>query len=106
MNEDTFEVTMPDGSKWVVPVRVIALNRAKHYAHKFGGDVERSLNEDTMPLFRSDDYEVKDWACNNMDWEDVVLFAQRVEDAPPPDYQEGWVNGKHRVIWKAKALAS
>jgi hypothetical protein len=35
-------ITMPDGSKWGVPVDMIARDRAKHYAHEFGGDVERS----------------------------------------------------------------
>ncbi len=44
-------VTMPDGSKFGVPVAMIARNRAEHYAHEFGGDVERSLAEDTVPMF-------------------------------------------------------
>lgn len=96
----TLEVTMPDNSVWVVPVEIIARNRAEHYAHEFGGDVERSIAEDTMPLFRSDDYEIQDWAANNMNWDDVQYAAWRKVDAPPTvDYQEGWVNGQKRVVW-------
>ena len=61
---------MPDGSEWGVPVEVIARNRAEHYKSEFGDDVERSLAEDTMPLFE-DDYEIEEWASNNMNWQDV-----------------------------------
>ncbi len=38
-------VNMPDGSKWDVPVSVIAQNRAAEYAHEFDGDVQKSLDE-------------------------------------------------------------
>lgn len=46
-------VEMPDGSKWGVPVEMIARSRAAYYANEFDGDVERSLAEDTLPLFES-----------------------------------------------------
>lgn len=97
---DYLEVTMPDGSVWAVPVEVIARNRATHYAHEFGGDVGRSLAEDTMPLFKADDYEIEDWAANNMNWDDVQPHALRVKDAPAPDFQEGWCNGNKKVVWQ------
>jgi hypothetical protein len=44
---------MPDGSEWAYSVMDIARNRAEHYADEYGGDVERSLAEDTLPLFRA-----------------------------------------------------
>lgn len=93
-------ITMPDGSKWDIPVSVIALDRAKYYAREeFDGDVERSLAEDTMPLFDSDDYEIEDWAANNMNWSDVEAFATKVNDPTEEiDYQEGWVNGEKEVV--------
>jgi hypothetical protein len=87
-------VEMPDGSKWGVPVEMIARNRAAHYAHEFDGDVERSLTEDTMPLFEVDDYEVEDWAMNNMNWSDFDGHQVKVADAPEPDFQEVWINGE------------
>lgn len=93
------EVEMPDGSRWTVPVDIIARSRAEHYAHEFGGDVERTLREDTFPLFESDDYEIVDWAANNMNWVDVRYAAVRAADSTAVDYQEGWVNGEKRIIW-------
>lgn len=88
-------VTMPDGSDWAYPVMEIARNRAEHYASEFGGDVERSLREDTLPLFREDPYEIEDWAANNMNEEDVPGTLH----CPPEslDRQRGWVNGAKRI---------
>ncbi|MBU4609176.1 hypothetical protein IMZ29_00975 [Achromobacter sp. GG226] len=89
---------MPDGSTWGIPVEVIARHRASHYAHEFDGDVEKSLAEDTGPLFASDEYEVHDWAANNMNWSDVAAdHAVRIDGAKPVDYQEGWTNGEYEV---------
>jgi hypothetical protein len=86
-------VTMSDSTRWAVPVDVIARNRAAHYAHEFDGDVERSLNEDTLPLFAVDDYEIEDWAKNNMNWSDVMGSAWRVE-SPSKEalYEDDWPN--------------
>jgi hypothetical protein len=94
--EGLYIVTMPDGSEWGVPIEVIARDRAAHYAHEYDGDVERSLQEDTYPLFLSDHYEIHDWAANNMNWEDVEPHSKRLTFADT-DYQEGWCNGRHRV---------
>ena len=91
-------ITMEDGSEWDVPVDIIARDRAEHYADEFDGDVERSLAEDTLPLFAEEPYEVQDWASNNMNWDDVAHRAVCYRKAPPPDFQEGWVNGEKRVV--------
>lgn len=91
------EIEMPDGSKWGVPVEIIARDRAKYYAHEFDGDIERSMAEDTIPLFDGDDYTVEDWASNNMNWSEVQSQAVKIQD-PEIDYQEGWINGEKRVI--------
>lgn len=94
------EVEMPDGSVWGVPVDVIARNRAAHYAGEFDGDIEKSLVEDTLPLFAEDDYEIEDWAVNNMNWTDVAAHAIRLRDAAPmtpDDFQDGWVTGEKSV---------
>lgn len=91
-------ITMPDGSKWDVPVEVIARNRAAYYADReFAGDVERSLREDTLPLFEDDPFEVEDWAANNMDWADVKDKATRFSPAVC-DFQEGWITGDKEVV--------
>lgn len=89
-------ITMPDDSVWAVPVQLIATHRAEYYAGKYGGDVQRSLAEDTLPLFRADDYEIKDWAANNMNWDDVKHAARCVTQGSV-DYDEGWANGEKSV---------
>lgn len=89
---------MPDGSKWDVPVLLIAQNRAKYYAKEFGGDIEKSMDKDTGPLFNDDEYEIKDWAVSNMNWDDVKIQAKMVKEENEPDYQEGWVNGDNEVL--------
>ena len=87
-------ILMPDGSKWGVPVEMIARHRAKHYAHEFDGDIERSLAEDTIPLFESEDYEIEDWAKNQMNWRDFEFRQVKVSEAPPPDFEEAWMKGE------------
>lgn len=84
---------MPDGSKWDVPAEVIAHSRADYYKED-GYDAEFKY---TM----GSDYELLDWASNNMDWADVKSLAVRVvEDEKEPNYQEGWVNGEKEIITK------
>ena len=87
-------VRMEDGSLWGVPVAVIARNRAEHYAGEFGGDVERSLAEDTMPLFEQDDYEIQDWAVNQMNWTDFDGHQVCLARPAAPNFQNGWVRGE------------
>ena len=93
-------VTMPDRSKWKVPVRIIAEHRANYYAQKEHVSLEQSLKFDTIPLFKEDEYEVEDWASNNMDWVDVEKYAIRIKDKglSSEDLQEGWVNGEKEII--------
>lgn len=93
-------VEMDDGSVWEVPVMVVARNRAKHYADEFDGDIGKSLEEDTIPFFASDSYEIIDWAENNMNWEDVEQFATMVQGTDAIDYQDSWVNGPKEVLEK------
>jgi len=95
-----YVVTMPDGSRWAVPVKLIAQSRAEYYADmNFDGDMEKSMKEDTLPLFESDPHAIENWARNNMDWADVR--AQAVQVLPPSnevDWDEGWANGKVEIV--------
>lgn len=91
-------VEMPDGSKWGVPIEMIARHRAMHYAHEFGGDVELSLVFDTLPLFESDDYPIKDWVENNMDWSDFTGHQLKLSEAPQPDFQKALMSGAKDVV--------
>jgi hypothetical protein len=92
---------MLDHSKWDIPVAIIARNRAESYADEFDGDVERSLKEDTLPLFDQSPYEISDWASNNMNWSDVAAHATLVPTHPPKcDFEEGWSNGRKELVEK------
>ncbi len=94
--ENLYTVTMPDGSEWAVTVRYIAEHRAACYANEFEGDLQRSLAEDTVPLFAADAYEVHDWAANNLDWAEVRAIAVQVAPAEI-DHEAGWANGAYRI---------
>ena len=83
-------VSLDGGAIWGVPVEMIARDRAAYYADEFGGDVEESLAEDTLPLFEIDEYEIHDWAVNNMNWSDFDGHQVKLRDAPEPDFQKAW----------------
>lgn len=87
-------VVQDDGSVWGVPVEMIARSRATHYADEFGGDVERSLAEDTIPLFESSEFEIQDWAVNEMNWRDFDGFQVKIAEAPALDFQDAWCTGE------------
>lgn len=96
-------VTMPDSSKWDVPISAIADNRAKYYAEKdtkttSGEQYDAVYKEEYEFTIKNHD-ELQDWAAGNMNWEDVANIAVRVkEDLQNADYQEGWVNGKKEIV--------
>lgn len=91
------QIEMPDGSKWAIPVHIIAMNRAVYYAKNDGKTIEDSLNNDTMPLFESADFEIEDWAANNMNWSDVEHLAVCISKGET-DYEEGWCNGEKEIV--------
>lgn len=89
-------IHMPDGAIMAVPVDVIARNRAEQYADEFGGDVERSLAEDTLPLFESDTFAIEDWAANDMNWDELEPYAREIRTPKPPNYAAAWRMGRKR----------
>lgn len=100
MQPDTriLAVEMPDGSIWGIPVMVVARHRAAVYAPKFGDDTERSLAEDTLPLFAGaeGEAEIEDWAIASMDWADIKPHLRKIRDTAPLDdaaLEDGWNDG-------------
>jgi hypothetical protein len=87
------QVTMPDGSVWGVPAELVAQHRADYYGNKEGEESRKVEYDFTL----SNNEELLDWAENNMNWSDVSHAAVLVKQEPP-DYQEGWINGKRRVV--------
>lgn len=91
-------VTMPDGSVWAVDVDFIAGHRAQEFVNT--GEfkcLQQSLDEDTIPLFLSDDYSIEDWAESNINWDEVCEFA-RIVSLPDVNYADGWLNGAKEVV--------
>lgn len=87
-------VEMPDGSRWDVPLQVIADSRDEYYS---------ADAEDTIGFIRAgelDAYDLTDWAANNMNWDEVRKYAVPLpaSENQKPDYQEGWVNGDKEII--------
>jgi len=97
--EKLYVVEMPDGTKWGVPVYVIAESKAMHYKEEYDGDMQRCLDEEIIPVFEDDYYEIHDWASGNMNWDEVEKFAVKISDPQvnSDDYQDGWVNGQYHV---------
>jgi hypothetical protein len=89
-------VGMSDGKRWAIPAMLIAKDRAAYYAKLDSerGDGEYdTIYEDELEYTLSDDYELTDWAHNNMNWSDVLAYA--VELLPVnanADYERDWVN--------------
>ena len=85
-------VEMPDGW-WEVPVQIIADDRDANYSED---------QEDTIEFILADELnsdEITDWAANNMNWSDVAEYAKLILPlAAAIDYQDGWVNGKKKVV--------
>lgn len=102
MQEKQLHVSMPDGSVWAVPARVIAEKRAAYYAEhdtgqKSGPEYDEVFRQE-VELALDDPAEVIDFARNSMDWEDVATHAKQVKPASPVDFQEGWVNGDMEIV--------
>jgi hypothetical protein len=91
-----FVVTFPNGSKWAVPVGVIAENRIQTYVEdERNTKSHKELYAETWELFQDED-EIADWAQNNMDWKDMKE-AECVLDPSPPDYESEWPNVEWEV---------
>jgi len=91
-------IEMVDGSLWTVSADFIAQHRAEYFKDEFDGDIERSLSEDTVPLFDYDDWEIVNWARYHMHWEDIEGSAIKLEGSKI-DYNNGWRNSHMEVRW-------
>ena len=88
-------VEMPDFSVWRVPVQVIADAMTDYYVKKYSEDREKAKAE-TERRFTTYEFEIEDWAANNMNWDEIEPHAVRVS-AGEVDYQIGWESGKKCV---------
>jgi hypothetical protein len=82
---------MPNLSRWRIPAEFIARHRATHYAdfHKEESMPYQELYDAEFEMAMADDYEITNWASNNMNWSDVISVAERIDDEKF-DYQMAW----------------
>jgi len=96
-------VTFSDGMVYDIPAEFIARARAEYYAEsdaKKGENYTEIYNEE-LKIGLEDEYEIIDWAFNNMDWIDVQAHAVMVaQESKFVDYKEEWANVKNEVITK------
>lgn len=89
MDETKYFRVKDGGYSWVFPAHLVAKNRAEYYAKNDPDTTYQEEYEFTM----SDDYELKDWFLNNMNWSDVSKKAT-LEEQPfklCPDLSEAEV---------------
>lgn len=89
-------VLFENGECYDIPVDVILDSRAEHYADVDGIDFEEYVKLE--PHDSVDDYDIKDWASNNMDWSDVKVYAVKVHESNHFDYEYAFTNADKEVI--------
>lgn len=80
-------VTFPNDEIWAITVKEIADNKAEYYAGVDGVTKDEALKE-VLELFESDDYEIEDWAINNMNFSDFENVTPVKESSY--DLDNGW----------------
>lgn len=88
-----YAVTMNNGDVYGVPAEVIADHYARYYESL--GESYRTNYDTMIGWFDAEEFEFKDWAKNNMDWDDVKDKAFLLRKAEQKiDFQDGWINGR------------
>jgi hypothetical protein len=67
-------VDTPKG-RYSIPAELVAKSRADYYEKK-----EPGVYQEEFDYTLGDDYELKDWLLNNMDWVDVEPDARKEND--------------------------
>lgn len=103
MPRQFLRITMNNGSKWDIPCDIIADHRARYYTLEEIGDLTskeaRDYYNEEMEYALCHEDEIFDWAANNMNWDDVALWAVKVSDLEP-DLEDGLCNGEKEIIVK------
>jgi len=93
-------VTFSDNSRWKVPAKFIARDRAAYYA-KLDSECEGADYDEVykieLDFMLDDNFELTDWAANNMNWSEVLPVASRLPDGEC-DYGKEWTNADMKVM--------
>lgn len=97
LNNKRIYVDMPDGLTYIIPVMVVAEHKAWRMKQYHDNDFSKAMTKEVLPEFENDNYAIKDWAKNNMNWDDVKKEALTIHKKVECDYQEHWVNGDFEI---------
>lgn len=86
--EKYLKIKCTDGGLFIVPTLVIAENRANYYSKIDGYEIESNEWQNEIEYAMNDEYELKDWIQENMNWTDLEPFAKEFEEENSElDYQ-------------------
>ena len=97
------KVLFSNGEIYHIPASIVAHERATYYAnHDIGKQKTDLPSKEWAECFKKerdytlgDDFEIIDWANNNMNWEDVEKHAILIDsEAKPINKQKEWVNNE------------
>jgi len=96
MKEKKLIIKFHKGVTYEIPAMIIAGERAKYYATVDGYDQDSQEYIDEVNRALDDEFMIFDWVQNNMNWNDLKPYAERIEDEQfNPD--EEWDNGNHTI---------
>jgi len=87
-------VKFSDGRTYKILAKIIAEHRANYYANlEPHQGLAKEIFDDEVDFALADEYELVDWATNNMNWPDVKEFAELVREKQVNYFKE-WVNAE------------
>ena len=88
------QISMPNGMVFEIPTQVIADHRTAcmQEAHPEEFHTLEAASEDTRELFTEDSWHIKDWAANNMNWDELQPHAKLIRFKQDTDHQ--WYEGE------------
>lgn len=99
-SEKRLVVDFPTGERYAIPARLIAENRAEFFAARDHPNDERlrdaQRRKEIRRALEGDDFEIVDWAANEMSWEEVEPHAERLE-TPDRALDEMWIEAGFAV---------
>ena len=87
--ERYLKVKFSNGDIFTIPARVIAENRAEYYSSIDGYDKDSNEWEAEIQYALHDNYEIYDWAGNNMNWSDLEPYAKKIEESDF-NHEDNW----------------
>jgi hypothetical protein len=96
MKEKKLMIKFHKGITYEVPAYHIAQARADYYADTDGYEINSQEWLDELNRTLEDEFLLFDWVQNDMDWEDLQLFAKRIEENDI-DLDDEWNEGNHTI---------